>query len=140
MTTKGRGPQPPSIDQLIEARSDYEDVEVEGLGGMTLRVYALSGTARARLMSTMADLAEIDPDKVKDPDTVMRVFMFQIRVVGASLGYPEDQWEAIGDAVGEEAIGQLFEVATRLSGLGDSAQDEAVQRLRAVRNVASGSD
>lgn len=139
-TTERRVHQPPALDDLIESRSDFEDVDVESLGGRTLRLYALSGTDRAKLMSTMVDLADIDPENARDPETVMRVFHFQIRVVAASLGYPEDQWEAFGQAVGEGVIGQLFDVASRLSGMGADAQDEAVQRLRTVRSVASGTD
>lgn len=134
---------PPALADLAAARTDYEDVVVESLGGMTLRLYALTGTARAHLLSTMVELATIDvtDEKVSlPPEQVQRVFMFQIRVVGASLGYPEDQWDAIGGVLGEATIDQLFAVASKLSGLGATAQDEAVQRLRPVRSAASGTD
>lgn len=136
------GITPPTLADLMAARTDYEDVQVESLGGMTLRLYALTGTARARLLSTMVELAGIDVADATNipPEQVQRVFMFQIRVVGASLGYAEAEWEDVGGVLGEATITQLFDVASKLSGLGATAQDEAVQRLRPVRNAASGTD
>ena len=49
---------PLSLVDLRALRSDYRDVPVAGLGGHELRVYALSGTARAQLRSVMADLTD----------------------------------------------------------------------------------
>ena len=137
--TNGGRHQPPALADLAAARTDYQDVPVESLGGMSLRLYALSGTDRAELMSDMSDLADLDEKQDKlPPATVKRVFLFQIRVVAESLGYPEAEWDRVGGTLGEKAIDQLFAVASDLSGLGAKSQDEAVQRLRPKRNAASG--
>lgn len=126
----------PTLAELAALRSDYEDVPVPQLGGTILRVYALTGTARAQLVGPMAELAKADNDK--DPETVKRVWLFQGMVVGASLGYPEDEWSGVGNALGVEAISLLYDVAARLSALGGEAKAEAVQRLPRRRNAASG--
>lgn len=143
MTTKNGGRQaPPTIEELWNLRNDYQDVELPELGGTTLRLYALTGNARAELMSEMVDLSHLEGADQPDLDTatVRRVFDFQTRVVGASLGYPSGQWGTVGDVLGNSVIDNLFAVASKLSGLDTSSQDEAVQRLRPVRNAASGTD
>jgi hypothetical protein len=136
--TNGRGaPAPRPLADLLLLRTDYEDVPVASLGGEVLRVYALSGTARAKLIPDMGRLAAMGDEK--SPETVAAVYSFQIRVAAASVGYPEPEWDAFG-ALGQEAITNLYEVAARLSGLGPDSQGEAVRRLPRPRRVASGSD
>jgi len=135
--TEVRGaPVPRTLADLWALRTDYRDVPVADLGGTSLRMFALTGTARAHLLSDMADLAgERD---ATDPATVRRVFMFQVRVVAASLGYPEDAWDALGGVLGSGAIETLYTVAAELSGLEKEQQEKATERLRRRRNAASG--
>ena len=127
-----------SLDDLRALRSDWEDVPVPMLGGAVLRVYALSGTARSRLMPDMARLAAQPDDKA--PDAVAALLAFQSRVVGASLGLPLDQWDGAGEVLGADAIDALYPVAARLSGLDGAAQAKASRRLPRTRNAGSGSD
>lgn len=127
-----------SLDDLRALRSDWEDVTVESLGGAVLRVYALSGTARARLMPEMADL--IRREDQKDPETVAALLEFQCRAVGASLGLPEEAWAGTGAAIGADAVEQLYAVVGRLSGLSAEEQAKASRRLRPTRSAGSGSD
>ena len=126
-----------SLDDLWALRTDWEDVPVPSLGGRVLRVYALSGTARARLMPDMARLSEQDE---KNAETVADLLRFQNRVVGASLGLPEPDWDGAGSALGADAVEALYAVAARLSGLEPDAQRKAARRLPATRNSDSGSD
>ena len=95
-------------------------------------------TARAQLMSAMVDLSEIADEQARDPVTVKRVFEFQIRVVAASMGYPQELWDQVGEVMGAGTIEELFRHASSLSGLDAEAQDKAVQRLRRARRTASG--
>ena len=136
------GAAPVTLEELRAARTDYRDVPCEGLGGKEVRIYALSGTARAKLMTSTLGLAQLatDDDALAKlpPEQAEQVFMFQARVVAASMGFPEDQWDSVSDVLGGPTISQLFDVASDLSGLNEASQDEAVQRLRPVRNVASG--
>ena len=137
--TGGRGaPVPRSLDELWALRSDFEDVAVPELSGVTLRVYALSGSARALLVPDMAAVAASRDDS--SPETVRAVFDFQTRVVASSLGYSPEDWEAVGRVLGSAAIERLYEVASRLSGLDHAEQAKASRRLRPVRSAASGSD
>jgi len=130
----------PSIDDLVAARTDYEDVEVESLGGMTLRVFGLTGVARASLMSEYAAYMPADGDDKlpDDSDTLRMLLLFQVKVVGAALGYPEDEWEAAGTALGTDAVEQLFDVASRLSGIGPEAEAKADADLKATGTDDSG--
>lgn len=130
------GGQPRSLDELWALRTDYRDVPVDALGGTDLRIYALTGTARARLLGDMADLA--NERDVTDPATVHRVFMFQVRVVAASMGYPEAQWDDLGSTLGAATIEQLYVVAAELSGLDQEQQQAATERLPRRRSAASG--
>lgn len=139
-TKSRRQEAPPALAEIIAARTDYEDVQVASLGGKTLRVHAVSGTARAKLMSGMVGLLDDEAAAKKDPAKVERVLMFQVHVVAASLGYPEEQWAAVGDALGEGAIEQLFDVATRLSRLDKDSADEVAHSLKQTKSTASGTD
>jgi hypothetical protein len=137
----GRGASAPrSLDELWALRTDYRDIPVEDLGGQMLRLYALTGTARARLMGDMAGLADMadDPDAAKDPATVRRVFEFQGHAVAASLGYPPSEWDGLGSVLGARTIEGLYEVVAELSGLEKEQQQKAARRLRPVRSAASG--
>jgi hypothetical protein len=129
---------PRSLDELRSLRTDYEDLEVPELGGATVRVFALTGTARAMLIPDMAGLAQADDTKA--PEVVRDVLLFQGRVVGASLGFPPEQWESVGDVLGTSAVDRIYSVAARLSGLDESSQKGAQDRLRRPRNAASGTD
>lgn len=135
----GRGAYtaPRSLDELWALRTDYEDVAVASLGGTVLRLYALTGLGRGRLIPDMASLSERD---ATDPATVAAIWAFQTRVVAASLGYVESMWDALGATLGVDAIDQLYAVAARLSGLDASAQAKATERLRRRRSAASGTD
>jgi hypothetical protein len=139
----GRGASAPrSLDELWALRTDYRDVEVEDLGGQALRLYALTGTARAQLMSEMAGLADIadDPDAMKDPAVVRRVFAYQGHAVAASLGYPLSDWDGLADVLGAQTIETLYATVAELSGLEKAQQEKAVRRLRPARSAASGTD
>lgn len=142
--TSGGQPLLPTIAELQEARTDCEDVAVEALGGKVLRLYGLGGTNRAVLMSKYAAFIPDDenatPQQPNDPEQVKQLLLFQVMLVSASLGYREDQWAAVGDALGSAAVEQLFDVASRLSGLGPDATKQAVQRLRPVGSGGSGTD
>lgn len=140
LTLAGGASAPPSLDELWALRSDYRDVAVEELGGTTLRVYALTGTARAELLSEMADLAgsQLTAEQSTDPAIVRRVLVFQGNVVAAALGYPRDQWQGVGSTLGTSAIERLYEVAAELSGLDKDEQDKATARLGKVRKNGSG--
>jgi hypothetical protein len=127
---------PLSLDELWALRSDFEDVTVPELGGTVLRLYALTGTARAVLLRDMADLADTKDEK--DPNVVQRVLLFEGRVVAASLGHPEADWDRFGSVVGSGAIERLYEVAARLSGLDKDQQDKAKAALKARRSGGSG--
>lgn len=128
-----------SLDELRALRTDFQDVSVPELGGTELRVYALTGTARATFVSEMADLAGEDEEKAsKDPAVVRRVFLFQGRVVAASLGYPSSEWDGLGDVLGARVIERLFDVSSSLSALNEEAQQKAVARLGRARKRASG--
>ncbi len=125
--------------ELLALRTDYEDVVVPALGDRTVRVYALSGVARARLMPTMSSIAEAQkPGEKPGPETVAAILVFQSKVVAASLGYGEDDWPAVGDVLPADATTALYQVAARLSGLDEAQQAEAVQRLPRTRRAASG--
>ena len=141
MNTKagGRGPDHPelrSLDELTQLRTDYEDVPVSQLGGAVLRLYALTGAERARLISAASRLEKEVGAEVAESEAAL---LFPVRIVGASLGYPEDQWVALGEALGAEALDDLYKVASRLSGVGDSDKQEK-DRQPEKRNAASGSD
>lgn len=143
---------PPSLDELLTLRTDYEDVPVPALGGTVIRVFALSGVARVRLVAEVRRTlreAGIDPETFGDdtdvPDEVAtefaeRIEQHQARVVAASMGYAEEEWDALGELLPDAAIETLYGVATRLSGLGSEAQQEERDRLPETRNAASGSD
>ena len=131
---------PPSLSELRALRSDWEDVPVPELGGRLLRVFALSGTARARLVPDIARLAATSNGEVKDPSVIADILAWQTRVVASSLGYPEAEWDAFGGVIGSGAIERLYEVAAKLSALDADAQAEATRRLRRRRNAASGID
>jgi len=136
----GRGPDypgPRSLDELIQLRTDYEDVPVSQLGGEVLRVYALTGAERARLISQASRLEKEVGAEVADSEAAL---LFPVRIVGASLRYPEDQWVALGEALGAEALDDLYKVASRLSGVGDSDAKQEKDRQPEKRNAASGSD
>ena len=143
MSKQADGGQQPlaSIEELLAARTDFRDVEVEALGGKVLRLYGLSGTARAHLLAHYANvLPDDDTDVPDDPALLEKLLLFQVDVVAASLGYLPEQWPAVGAALGATAIEQLFDTASELSGIGPGAQAEAVQRLRPQRNAGSGTD
>jgi len=141
---------PPSLDELLTLRTDYEDVPVPELGGKVIRLFALSGVARVRLVSEVRRTlreAGIDPETFsKDtevPDEVAVAFAERLqqhhgRVVAASMGYPEEEWDALASLLPDDVIEPLFEVASRLSGMGN--QEEEQERLPETRNDASGSD
>jgi hypothetical protein len=137
---------PLPLDQLWAMRTDYEDVPVPSLGGVKLRVYALSGTARAHLVPAMAALADGKEPGERiggagdSPENIERVLLFQGHVVGASLGYPESQWDALPSTLGAQAIEDLYAVASRLSALDASAQAKATARLPRKRSAEAGSD
>lgn len=141
--TNGRaGATPPKLQELMTLRTDFEDVPVPQLGGTELRLYALTGTARAVLVSEMTGLqarhtkAGTDPDD--DPATVQAVMEFQGRVVAASLGYPLDEWDQLGATIGAPAVELLYEKASALSGIDKKDQDKATDRLPPTRKAASG--
>jgi hypothetical protein len=140
---KGNGasaPLPPllSFDEIRSSRIDYRDVVVPELGGRELRIYALSGSARAALMSEMVSLAGIDLENAKNPEVIGKVMLYSGRVVAASLGYPQDQWDVAADALGSGAVETLYEVAAELSKLTDDATEKDVARLQRRRKAASG--
>jgi hypothetical protein len=128
---------PLSLEELHALRSDFEDVEVAELGGRKVRVYALTGTARAKLVPDMAAVAASKSGR-DDPEMIRSVFVFQSRVVAASLGYPEAAWDDVGSALGAGAVETLYDVAARLSGLDEQSQAKATERLPRRRNAASG--
>lgn len=125
-----------SLGELAALRTDYEDVEVPELGGASLRVYALTGTARAMLIPDMAALAGKEDSEA--PQVVRDVLLFQGRVCGAALGYPVEEWDGVGAVLGTAALDRVYEVAARLSGLDAAAQKGAQERLRPTRKAASG--
>ena len=133
---RGAAPAPLSLDDIKALRTDYRDVPVPDLGGHTLRLYALSGTARADLLGDMADIAGEQDEK--DPTTVKRVFVFQSRCVAASLGYPMEQWDSVADALGGGTIESLYDIVADLSGLGAQAEAKVRTRLSRRRSAASG--
>lgn len=137
--SNGRGSHPPALADLWALRTDYEDVQVAELGDTTLRVYALTGAARAILVSDMADLAGRKREGAEqDPALVQRVLLFEGRAVAASLGYPREEWDRLVETLGAGAIERLYEVAARLSGLDRADQVEATERLGRRRKAASG--
>ena len=139
--SKAGGNQPPAISDLLASRTDYEDVPVPALGGKELRVWGLSGTARAHLLSQYNEwLPDGEDEKPQSSEQLRHVLMFQVDVVAASLGYPPEEWEAVGMALGATAVEQLFDTAAALSGIGPAAQAEAVQRLRPTAKEGSGTD
>jgi len=135
--TRGAAPAPLSLDDLRALRTDYEDVACPDLGGATLRLYALSGTARAVLIPAMADLVAGDPS---NPDSVRRVFQFEVRVVSASLGYPEAEWDAAGDALGSPTVEMLYPIAARLSRLNNDEVEKVAAELGEATSDGSGTD
>lgn len=140
MTEKnGRGPTPPAFADLYALRTDYEDYAVPELGGTVLRVYALTGAARAILVSDMADLAGRKREGAEnDPALVQRVLLFEGRVVAASLGYDREEWDRLLETLGAGAIEGLYDVASRLSGLDKPQETAATERLGRRRKAASG--
>ena len=133
--TRGAAPAPLELADLRALRTDYEDVVCPDLGGTTLRLYALSGTARALLVPAMADLVAGDQ---QSPDAVRRVFQFEVRVVASSLGYHEDEWDAAGDALGAPTVELLYPVAARLSKLNREDVDEVATELGEATSDGSG--
>lgn len=137
---------PLPLEQLWALRTDYQDVPVESLGGQRVRLYALSGTARARLVPEMAALAEgrTPGERIggqgDSPESVQRVLVFQGHVVAASLGYPEDQWDEVPGILGATAVEDLYAVAAKLSALEGDATAKATERLPRKRSAGSGSD
>jgi hypothetical protein len=137
----GASAGPPPIASLAEARTDYEDVPVPQLGGMVIRLYALSGQDRGAIFSEMAalvrDRSESDIREA-DPDTIRKVLDFQTHVVAASMGYPQSAWPALGGAISADTIEDvLFPVCERLSKLG--ATEKVKADLKATPSVVSGS-
>jgi hypothetical protein len=117
-------------------RTDWEDVPVPQLGGTELRVYALTGTARAELIGDIQVLAK--KGDATDPETIRGILDFQGRVVAASLGYARDEWSGLAEVMGSGAIEALYDVAARLSGLEQEHQERAKARLKVRRSAASG--
>lgn len=132
----GSSPEPLRLADIWAIRTDFEDVPVEQLGGRVVRVYALTGTARAKLVPSMADLANSGDSS--SPENVERIMLFQSRVVAASLGFKEAEWGTFGETMGSEAIEALYEHAAKLSGLDGAAQTGAQDRLKGRRKVGSG--
>ncbi len=130
---------PPPLAELTTLRTDFEDVPVPMLGDTVLRVYALTGTTRALLVSEMAGEAQhLDDDTDTDPASVRKVMEFQGRVAAAGLGYPPEEWDGLNAAIGSQACALLYEVAARLSGMGEDDQAKATARLQPKRKAASG--
>ena len=135
----GQAGGPVSLDQLRTLRSDYQDVPVPGLGGTTIRLWALSGTERAGLIKEISALSKLDPDG-SDPEVIEKVLLFQCRVVAASMQLDPGEWDGLADAIGAGIVEDLYTVAAKLSRLEREAQAEALERLPAKRSTASGTD
>jgi hypothetical protein len=138
--TRGAAPAPLSLADLAALRTDYEDVTCPDMGDAVLRLYALSGTARAQLVPAMADLAGTDDDDARSPDAVRRVFQFEVRVVASCLGYPEAEWDAAGDALGAPTVELLYPVAARLSKLDRQEVDAVAAEMGKATSEGSGTD
>lgn len=132
----GEGIHPLPFTEIWALRTDWEDVPVEQLGGTVLRLYALTGTARAELLEGMISLSRETDEK--DPATIRAILDFQGKVVAASLGYPREEWSGLGAVMGSGTIEALYEIAARLSGLDEGQQTQATERLRRRRSAASG--
>lgn len=140
----GANHYPPSLDALRAARRDYEDVKVDDLG-MTLRLWALSGAARAAYMARLAGLAKyadmtLDEMQERPPSEIERVMLAQSYLVAGSLGYPVADWDAVAETLSEAIVDQLYPIAARLSKMQEGATQAEVESLKANPSASSGTD
>lgn len=136
--------RPPSLDELRGLRRDYEDVEVPELG-VPLRLWALSGAARAAYMARLAGLvrfASLSLDEMQDqsPEDIERAMLAQSYLVAGSLGYPSSEWDAVAETLSESIVDRLYPVAARLSKMQEGATDAEVQDLKDNPSASSGTD
>jgi hypothetical protein len=115
-----------TFDELSQLPPPHEDVALPEMGGVEVRLYAISGTERARI-GGLASASGDDPQSDMD---------FTCAVISATLpGSTPEQIAALPATV----IRRLSRVAFRLAGQGEQAIAAAVEALKATPNADSGS-
>lgn len=114
-----------TFDELTQLPPPHEDVSLPELG-VEVRLYAISGTERARL-AAKSDY----PDNDHEAELA-----FVSEVIAASL--PDSTPEQIAK-LPSSVVRRLMRSSFRLAGMGEQAIREAVQALKGTPNADSGS-
>lgn len=115
-----------SFEELAQLPPPHEDVVLPEMGDVTIRLYAISGSERARL-GAMADY----PDGDQQAELA-----FVCQVIAAAL--PDSTPEDIAK-LPASVVRRLTRASFRLAGMGEQVIREAVEALKEIPNADSGS-